>query len=44
MLHDQMITVLTTVVPLLLINSVGVIRGSYSIASDVARRARHTRR
>ncbi len=43
MLHDQMITVLAaTVVPLVLINSVGIVRASYvtahSIASGVARR------
>ncbi len=49
MLHDQMITVLAaTVVPLLLINSVGVVRASYatahSIARGVARRHRHTGR
>ena len=44
MLHDQIMTVLATLVPLLLINSVGLIRESYvtalSIASGVARRVR----
>ncbi len=48
MLHDQMIIVLATVVPLLLINSVGLVRSSYvrahAIARGVARRARHAGR
>ncbi len=48
MLHDQMIIVLATIVPLLLINSVDLVRSSFgsahAMARGVARRARHRAR